>query len=166
MNCREAQDQIFAERDGAPNDNRRAALATHVAECAGCRQMRDNLAAALGMWRTEVEKVTVPDAEREWYAVRRRIRGGVAAGTETTTARSRRIISWVAVPIGAAAALAVALFVSPPKSEIADPGAAVTHVASAESIDVPSNTASTTVFVDDKSGWLVVWASDGKPKSG
>lgn len=166
MNCREAQDQIFAERDGAPDDSRRAALDGHVAHCADCRRIQDDLTATFALWRTRAESVTVPDAEREWHAVRRQIRGGVEAGTSATT-RSRWSFSWFAVPLGAAAALALALYVSPPRPDAVEPtDAALTHGASAESIDVPGSNASTMVFVDDKSGWLVVWASDGSPKSG
>src|SRR3954463_16252637 len=114
MNCREAQDQVFAERDGALESTQRAALDSHVAQCATCRRIRDDLAAAFVMWRFEVEKSKVPDAEREWYAVRRRIRGGVEAGTQSGTARSRRnLVPWLALPLGAAAAAAVAFFVVP-----------------------------------------------------
>lgn len=163
MNCREAQDQIFAERDGAPDESRRAALDGHVAQCRDCRRIRDDLTAAFAMWRTDADRVTVPDAELEWHAVRRQIRGGAGTATET---RPRWSFSWFAVPLGAAAALALALYVAPSRPGAVEPDATATHVASAESIEVSGNNASTMVFVDDKSGWLVVWASDGKPKSG
>ena len=164
MNCRQAQDQIFAERDGAPDDIRRTALDGHVAHCADCRRIRDDLSATFALWRARAGNVTVPDAEREWHAVRRQIRGGAET---TATTRPRWSFSWFAVPLGAAAAVALALYVSPPRPDAADSlDAVLTHVASAESIDVPANNASTMVFVDDKSGWLVVWASAGKPKSG
>ena len=167
MNCREAQDQIFAERDSAPDQDRRAALEGHVASCADCRRIRAHLAAIFISWREETEAVTLPDAAREWHAVRRRIRGGTAAGAEVTVARRRNLISWIAVPVGAAAALALAVYVSPPKTQTSSPrGHAATQIATAESIDVPSENASTMVFVDDKSGWLIVWANDAKPKTG
>ena len=165
MNCREAQDQIFAERDSAPESSRRAALEGHVAHCASCQRIRADLAAAFTMWRTDAEKVTVPDAEREWHAVRRRIRGGVEAGAARSERPRRNLVTWFAVPLGAAAALALALFVSPPKNSVTPPEAAP-QVASAESIDVPGRNASTMVFMDDKSGWLIVWANDEKPKQG
>lgn len=164
MNCREAQDQIFAERDGEPNSTRLPALEGHVAHCADCRRIRADLAAVFTMWRSDADNVVVPDATREWHAVRRRIRGGVESGAERNSLPRRSLLSWITVPLGAAAALAVALLVSSPPSEsraVRSP-----QVATAELIDVPGNNASTMVFVDDKSGWLIVLASDGKAKSG
>ncbi len=164
MNCREAQELIFADRDGAP-DNGRAALESHLAHCAGCRQVRANLAAALDDWRDAAEKVAVPDVEREWHAVRRRIRGGAQAGAVTTTPPRRQLFAWLALPLGAAAALALALYISPPRPDSTLPVLPL-DVASAESVEAPGNNASTMVIVDDKSGWLIVWASDEQPKQG
>ena len=165
MNCHEAQNHLFAARDSALDSNQRASLDGHVAHCANCRRMRDDLVAAFSVWRKETAEAPVPDVEREWHAVRRRIRGGADAGTTTTLARPRRnFLPWLAVPIGAAAALALALYVgsengaTPPTTA---PGAPRTHIARADSVEVPGN-ASTMVYVDDKSGWLIVWASDSK----
>lgn len=156
MNCREAQDRILTERDGALDETSRAALADHVAACAGCRRVQADLAAALEAWRADVANVTVPDAEREWHAVRRRIRGG-GTGTQRPVRSQRSLFAWIALPLGAAAAAALALFVSP--SPRFDP-APIAHV---DSVEAPGNNASTLVFVDDKSGWLIVWASDATP---
>src|SRR3954466_11888028 len=134
MNCREAQDQVFAERDGALDSTQRAALDSHVAGCATCRRIRADLATAFTLWRVEVEKVVVPDAEREWHAVRRRIRGGAEAGTETTARPRRNLVPWLAVPLGAAAATAVALFVATPTPPVIVHSAPVPHTARADSI--------------------------------
>src|SRR6187549_930473 len=113
MNCREAQPHIFAERDGALDDLRRAALDGHLAQCDACRRIRDDLTAALTSWRADVNRVAVPDVEREWHAVRRRIRGGAETGAARSARPRRNLFTWIAVPVGAAAALAFALFVSP-----------------------------------------------------
>jgi hypothetical protein len=163
MNCREAQDQIFAERDGALASHQGAALAGHIAGCAHCRGVRDNLASALTRWRNDVARVTVPDAEREWHAVRRRIRGGAEAGTTTTLRPRRNFIPWLAIPVGAAAAVALALFVGSPTNT--PHAGTTTQTARAYSADAPGD-ASTMAFVDEKSGWLIVWANDAVPKSG
>ncbi len=160
MNCREAQTQIFAARDGAPGAIPSAALDGHVAQCAACRQIRDNLAAALETWRSDSARAIVPDAEREWHAVRRQIRGGADAGA--TSARPRRsLIAWWSLPLGAAAAAAFAFVVLNQERPAELPAAfsdAVT--ARADDVEAPGNKASTMVFVDDKSGWLIVLASD------
>jgi hypothetical protein len=163
MNCREAQQHLFADDSRAPATAERSALVSHLATCAECRQVQARLASALTDWRNENARVRVPDAEREWHAVRRKIRGGAEAGTSTTFARPRRFFAWVAIPVGAAAALAVALFIDPSAS----PGPAPTtrapapQIARADSVEVPGG-ASPLVYVDDKSGWLIVWASDTK----
>ncbi len=159
MNCREAHTHLFAERDGALDDKQHATLEGHVAHCADCRRVRDSLAAALLTWRTDHEKTPVPDAEREWHAVRRQIRGAAEAGA---TSRSRRpFFPWLVAPLGAAAALALAFYVVRDPAPAAGTAGSTAQIARADSVEVPGN-AVTTVFVDDKSGWLVVWASDSK----
>jgi|SRR5687767_14441391 len=163
MNCREAQSQLFAERDGALDTTQRAGLEDHLLHCGDCRRIRENLTAVIATWRTEVYQAPVPNAEREWHAVRRRIRGGDEAGATHSSPSRRNLFTWLAIPIGAAAAIAMAvLVVAPP----ATPDQAVTQMAQANTVEVTGDNATTMVFVDDKSGWLFVWASDPNPKSG
>jgi hypothetical protein len=38
--------------------------------------------------------------------------------------------------------------------------------ARADAVEAPGGNASTMVFVDDRSGWLIVWASDSGGRSG
>ena len=159
MNCREAERQIFAERDGVLAPDQRVALATHVTHCAACRRKRDNLAAAIEAWRVTTHTAAVPDADREWQAIRRRRRSEIHPVLERTGGRRRNVIPWLAVPFAAAAAVAIALFVTPPSPPSPVPTAAI-----AESAAPPAEDASTVVFVDEKSGWLVVWASAGGTK--
>jgi anti-sigma factor RsiW len=165
MNCREAQSQLFAERDAALEPTQRAALDGHLAQCGDCKRVRDDLAAAITNWRADVNRAQVPDAEREWHAVRRRIRGGAEAAAPARRS-SWKLVTWLAVPIGAAA-LAVAVFVSPPTApKTQPPEQAVARAVPANSVDVAGGKATTVVFMDDKSGWLFVLASDPSPKQG
>lgn len=164
MNCREAQHQLFAERDSASDSTRRAALDGHVAECADCQRIRDDLVLAFATWRADATNVVVPDSEREWHEVRRKIRGGATASSAAIPPR-RNWLSWVAVPLGAAAALTLALSVTRQTTELPVKSRSAPQVARADSVEAPGNNASTMVFVDDKSGWLIVWASDA-PKQG
>ena len=168
MNCREAQNQIFAERDGALPETERAALVSHVAQCPDCRRIREDLVVAVDFWRVEAAKVIVPDAEREWHAVRRKIRGGVEAGEVRLTPRRPGFFTWLAVPLAAVGALALALFISLPTEKPigVDGQSPGSHVARAESVQVSGRNASTMVYVDDKSGWLIVLASETAPKQG
>lgn len=167
MNCREVQHQLFAEGDGALDNSQRAALEGHVAQCADCRRIREDLTTALTVWRIDTARVIVPDAEREWHAVRRKIRGGMTNAANEQALTRRNIFAWLTIPLGAAAALAVALFVSRPSPQPAHavPAMPTAQVARADAIEAPGNNASTMVFVDDQSRWLIVWASDA-PKSG
>ena len=165
MNCREAQSQIFAERDGALDHTQRAALEGHVAQCGTCQRTRENLTAALAGWRNQASHAVVPDVEREWHAVRRQIRGGAEAGAERTSRPRRNLFTWLAVPLGAAAAIAVAMFITLQPESTLQAGAPA-RVAHANSVEVRGDDAATVVFVDDKSGWLFVWASAPNPKQG
>ncbi|WP_414660410.1 zf-HC2 domain-containing protein [Horticoccus sp. 23ND18S-11] len=163
MNCREAQNRIFAERDGTLEANERAALDGHLAQCDACRKVRAGLAAAITSWQNEATAAQVPDAEREWHAVRRRIRH------ESAPAARRPLFTWLVLPLGVAAAAAVAftLFVpSTVPTVVPAPIANATQVARVDAVEAPGNNASTMVFVDEKSGWLIVWASDAAPKRG
>lgn len=159
MNCREAQDRILADRAEARDAAGRAALAEHLAACASCRRVQTELADALAAWRHDAATVAVPDADREWQAVRRQIRGG-ATGTARPGRSSRSLFAWLALPLGAAAAAALALFISPAtRPQFFGP----TPLGHVDSVETPGNNASTMVFVDEKSGWLIVWASDASP---
>ena len=161
MNCHEAKNHLFADRDDALDNPQRVALDTHVAQCADCRRIRDDLAAAFTTWCTENTEARLPDIEREWHAVRRKIRGGVKVGQETRS--PRRLVPWLALPLAAAAALALTFYVAPRDDDRSGTTSKAprTQVARADSVEVPGN-ASTSVYVDDKSGWLIVWASDAK----
>lgn len=159
MNCNEVKSQLFGDEEGGLEQDRRVALNAHVAHCAACRRVRDDLGAAFTTWRDENARATLPDVDREWHAVRRKIRGGVEVGTESRP--RRRFTPWIALPIGAAAALALTLYVARNDGDgRQQPGfAPAPQVARADSVEVPGR-ASTSVYVDDKSGWLIVWATD------
>ncbi len=162
MTCREAQDRLFTTGSVAPGATE-PAVAAHLGQCAGCRKLQTELAAALGSWRSTVASTPVPEAEREWLAVRRRLRGD--EGRAGASSRPTTFARW-ALPVGALAAAAVALFVAaPPVTPSATPPQDIA-MASAESVEAPGDPASTMVFVDEKSGWLIVWASDTAPRRG
>ena len=98
-----------------------------------------------------------------WGCVRRRIRH------ESAPAARRPLFTWLVLPLGVAAAAAVAftLFVpSTVPTVVPAPIADATQVARVDSVEAPGNNASTMVIMDEKSGWLIVWASDAAPKRG
>lgn len=156
MDCRKAEQQIFAERDGALAAVERAELADHIAQCRSCRALQHNYAADVAAWRDSSAQVKAPDALLEWHKLRREIRGGAPA-----TSKRRSAVRWVVWPVAAAAALALALFVDSP---FRDPATSLLpgNTARIDSPPAPATAAdSTVVLVDEKSGWVFVWASDG-----
>ena len=162
MNCHEAQNALFADRDAPLAPGARTALEAHVAGCSECQRVRQGLEAAFSGWRQQAATTPVPDADREWHAVRRRIRGAESGGE---TKRPRWGFNWLALPLSAAAAaLAVALYLNP--SALTSPEAAAPGSAQVARIQNTATDlgASNLVFVDDKSGWLVVWASEAGAK--
>lgn len=149
MNCHSAQRQLAAERDGALATGERAGLVAHVAGCAECRRFQAGMAEAAAGAKAAAARAAVPDEERAWQDIRRELR---AAGP-TTTRAWWNLGRW-ALPLGAAAALAAVAVIGPSWTDDEGPPT----VARAEFVEV-SGDASSVVYVDDKSGWLVVWAS-------
>lgn len=150
MNCRDARRHISAERDDPLNHNQRAALDQHATECADCRRLRTELALALNSWRVTLQQTPVPDSTKEWEALRRTIR----AGTKSPVERRRHLMRWLALPIGAAAAAVLALWVNPAPSPSNGPAVAVARATDAVEVSAADGSV---VFVDDKSGWVVIW---------
>jgi len=156
MNCRTAEDQICVERDHALDAAGLRALDEHVQACASCRQKRESLTLAIAAWRTATVTVGVPDAQREWESVRRQIRG-VATTPELRASPRRHFgLPWLALPLGAAAAIMMAFYVNRGP-------APVSSVGRNDAVEVSAADGSV-VFVDDKSGWVVIWEGEPGPR--
>ncbi|HTL69212.1 MAG TPA: zf-HC2 domain-containing protein [Lacunisphaera sp.] len=162
MNCRDIENLVLAANDGKLTDAQRAAMANHVAACPACRQVQAQVGAALAAYRADAARVTVPDPGEEWLRLRTRLGQG-------PTARKRRLapVVWLSSALAAAAAIAFA-FLSPKPQ----PGAPVVYspdnevVAEAEFVEAGNINASTMVYLDKESGWLVVWATDPNAPAG
>lgn len=159
MNCHSAQPLLSAERDGTLTSGERADLEAHVAGCAECLRFRTLLAEAGDHLRTTAARVKVPDEERAWQDIHREIRG-----LERGAARPWWQLGRWTMPLGAVAAAVAVMAIFAPSLAEDDDDAPESTVARAEFVDVGDN-ASSVVYVDDKSGWLVVWAAPGA-KSG
>ena len=172
MNCQDAESQIFAARDAPLGAADAASLEQHLAECPHCRRVSEGLTAAADAWQQAEQKIAVPDAQQEWHAVRRRIRNG-----PTTESAKDGLPSWprllrFALPLAGACAIAISL-----STRLAEPVAAplessvaqadwsyfddhFTLYAQAEYVETENEYISPFVYVDEESGWLIVWASD------
>jgi hypothetical protein len=171
MNCRDSESLILAERDGALGSDQLAALSDHVAACPACRALRQNLATALDSYQTAVRDVSVPDADEAWRNLRERLREPAAKRKRGPLAP----VVWFAAPLAVAAAFVFAFLVTrpapepilpsedsltsarigPPPPPLHDPS----FIAGADFVEAGDPDASTIVFVDAESGWLVVWAT-------
>ncbi|HEY0863565.1 MAG TPA: zf-HC2 domain-containing protein [Lacunisphaera sp.] len=164
MNCRDIESLIFAERDGVLTKEQHAALSAHIAACPACRHARTVYGEAVTFLKTDAANVAVPNVDKEWRTIRAQLHG---EGAKPAKKRPLAPIIWFSAPLAAAAALAFAFFVtrSPlPEAPSLTPPAAVAEMASADFVEAGDANASTMVYVDKDSGWLVVWATAGEVK--
>ena len=183
MNCRDSESLILAERDGALTKEQGAALSDHVAACPSCRKLRADVATALDAFKADIARVPVPDADEAWRDLQARLHREARPAKKSPLAP----IIWFAGPMAAAAAIALLLFTGrtpvpvapppppPPVALATSPApmavaaapvrdanaeAILAEVARAEYVEAGDINASTMVYVDKESGWLVVWATD------
>jgi len=150
MNCRECERVILGE-DGEPSAPDAAAVTAHVQTCPRCRELQSALSTALKQWQSETN-ARDPDPAASW----RELRPHLAVAPR----RRRRLapVFWLAAPLAAAAA-AVVLFVQRPAPTATD---LAFISARADFVEAGNPGASTVVYVDNDSGWLVVWAADAE----
>jgi len=158
MNCHDIEPMLSAERDGMLNQDQRASLDRHVASCPSCAEMRINLSQAMDLFKTDTAAIAVPDVEEEWLKLRSKLS---TPSTKRATKRPLAPIIWFGAPLAAAAAVAFAFFNSSPTAKPLGASVATSgEVAQAEYVEAGNVDASTIVYVDKDSGWLVVWATD------
>lgn len=159
MNCTRSHHLLSAERDRTLDSGERAVLEQHLAGCADCRQFRSRLEGAVAAWRADASALPAPDVERAWQDIRREIRGGGPA-EQIRTRQDRRSGRW-GLSLGALGAAAVVTLsvwgLRRPGPDVFAP-VALNEGSAVEYVEVPENAASM-VFVDDESGWVVVWST-------
>ncbi len=156
MNCPDAETLLQAARDGALTAEQRTALDRHLAGCPTCRELQAGLRLAGEAVRVEAASVTVPDADAEWRKLRASLRGA-----EVPEQPKRRLapVIWLGAPLAAAAAVALAFFLQSPRPAVPHDAVAL---ASVDYVEAGRADASTMVFQDQQSGWVVVWATNAK----
>ncbi len=161
MNCHTAHQLLSAERDDLLSSDQRIALDAHLGDCSGCRTARSGVTASIATWRASTTSVKVPDVERAWQDIRRATR----ADQPVKGRRPTNALRWVA-PLSLAAGLALVASVAPRWQNNAQAERlAGRETAYADFVDVPTD-ASSIVYVDDQSGWLVVWSDSELQPSG
>jgi anti-sigma factor RsiW len=168
MNCRDSESLLLAERDGVLTKTQHAGLSDHVAACPACRQFRASLDAALDAFKADASAIPAPDVDEAWRNLRAKLH-------ETETKLRKRPLApviWFGAPLAAAAALALAFFTTRPTpatpaiepivvSQPYDPSI----IAGADYVEAGDPNASTMVYMDKDSGWLVVWATDSEAET-
>jgi anti-sigma factor RsiW len=151
MNCPEARSLLSASRDGPPPPGADA-LSAHLAACPGCRRLQEDLRAGFASWTESARSVAVPAADEMWRDVRSALHRG------STPVRP----AWVRVglPLAAAAAVAVLLVQSPWRQAS---NTTESHLAQVNFVVPGTPGASTLVYEDSESGWLVVWTAENEP---
>lgn len=142
---------LSAERDGALTAAERAQLDRARAESPEVGALQAELEAALAAFRREAEGARVPDADDAWRSLAARL---------DRPAPRRRIapVTWLALPLAAAAAVAVAFLALRPMPTGVPADSEDGVYAQADFVEVADASATPVVFVDKESGWLVVWA--------
>lgn len=164
MNCRDIPPLLSAERDGTLTAEQRTLLDRHVASCPACEELRARLSLAMDVFKNEVAAVRVPDVGEEWLKLRAKLS---VPSAKRLVRRPVAPLVWFGLPLAAAAAVAFAFFNhSPPSAKsVGDSIAIPGEVAQAEYVEAGNADASTIVYVDKDSGWLVVWATDNDSES-
>jgi anti-sigma factor RsiW len=159
MNCRDLEPLLSAERDGVLTAGERSSLDSHVASCPACAELKKSFSKGMDAFKNEVVTVSVPDADEAWQKLRVTLNdSGARAGKRGPLTP----LLWFAAPLAAAAAIAFAFFNPTPTAQPeGETVTAASGVAQAEYVEPGDAKASTIVYVDKDSGWLVVWATDG-----
>ncbi len=150
---REAEALLFAERDRPLIEAERRQLEQLLAAHPELRETRATLAAAAEAWRARTAAAPTPDSLRAWQDLQRTLRETKAAPPQK---RWPALLAWSALPL--AAAVLVLIF-SPFNSNVPSAPASSTQLARADFVEAGDATAATVVYVDQQSGWLIVWAS-------
>ncbi len=141
---------LSAARDGRLRPDERAGLDRVLAASPEARAWQAEFDAGLAAYAAEAARVPVPDADEEWRLLEARLRA---------PARRRRApVVWFALPLAAAAAVAVAFLGLRPMPTGVTPAESDGLYAHADFVEVADASATPVVFVDKESGWLVVWA--------
>lgn len=160
MNCSSVRPLLSAAQDGAVAEPQRAAVEQHVAGCAACQRFAADLRAVSEAYRTDSARLVVPDAEEEWRLLEARL----SAPARAPRRRLAPVVTWIGLPLAAAAAVAFLFFVQRPSSVgPAVAQVAATEFARADFVDVAERDATPVVFLDKESGVLVVWSVDNAP---
>jgi len=150
MKCTECTRLILSDGGVPPSPGWQDEVAAHVAACPDCRRLQADLATMWATWRADTAQVAIPDEKAAWEELRPLLR-------QSAKRNPRRLapLLWISAPLAAAAAFAFVLL--NPAVPTVNESAMAVH---ADYVEAGNPAASTLVYVDKESGWLVVWATE------
>jgi predicted anti-sigma-YlaC factor YlaD len=168
MNCATSEQLLSRALDGELPANDRTALDAHLASCASCRALRDEWAGFTAMLQEPVAPVQTPEAL--WADVQRaiRLRQGFGGQVRLQGAQGREdeapVFGWRLRWAGAILAVVmlgaygIGLGVRR-QTERVVAASAPEKAAEVEFVETDVPGASTMVYEDAETGWVVVWVT-------
>ena len=150
MKCTECTRLLLSEGGVPPSPGWQYQVAAHVAACPDCRRLQSDLAMMRETWKSDTAQVAIPDANAAWAELRPLLRQPARQ-----TKRRLAPLFWISAPLAAAAAFTFVML-----NPVAPTGSESVLAVHADFVEAGNPAASTMVYVDKDSGWLVVWAAD------
>ncbi len=158
MNCQATEALLLREMDGVLTESEHVALTGHLASCLACRKFQATLPQVSTAVLLDAESIRIPEIDQEWTAIHARL--GSPSQPRSMPRKFRHTLLWWSAPLAAAAALALIFTASRYEPIESTPTAQLAVVATQVNyVESGDPNASTMVYVDKESGWLVVWAS-------
>lgn len=155
MKCTDCTRLLLSEGGVPPAPGWQDEVAAHVAACPDCRRLQADLATMRETWKADTAQVAIPDELAAWEELRPLL-------SQPARRPKRRLapLFWIGAPLAAAAAFAFVIW-----NPVAPTGSESALAVHADYVEAGNPAASTMVYVDKDSGWLVVWAADAGTSS-
>jgi len=162
MNCSQAEKALSRHLDGELLAGEVASLEKHLSSCSACRETAAEWGGYGSALRADAPN-EIPDPTKAWHDIRRSLRNRESP-IPTTNARP-----WWARPLPwAGAVVTVALFTVGYFLQLS-PSPGFPYGSAVEFVDTDLPGASTVVYVDEETGWNIVWVleseSDPDPRT-
>jgi len=155
MNCRQAERALSRHLDDELPANDVATLEEHLASCSACRDSAAEWRGLGDAMRAEAPS-EVPDPTKAWHDIRRTLRN-----REPPTVQENRR-PWWARPLPWAGAAATVALITLGYLRHVSPSSQFPSGSAVEYVDTELPGASTVVYVDDETGWNIVWVLESE----
>lgn len=155
MNCRQAEKALSRHLDDELPADEVATLEEHLATCSACRETATEWRGLGQAMRAEAPD-EIPDPTKAWHDIRRTLRN-----REAPAIRANRR-PWWSHPLPWAGAGATIALLAVGYLLQDSPASQFQNGSTVEYIDTELPGASTVVYVDDETGWNIVWVLESE----